>query len=84
LGALLLNELYFLDDLPLRRIEEGSRQLARLDLALDQVILRALLNRLNRNLLVVRTGQQHDRDAGRSRTHAPNDIKSMRIGQSQV
>ncbi len=84
LGAFLFIDQDLFVHLALNGIAQGSHECVRLDLALDEIVLRALSNGLNCLRLVVQAGQQHNGDAGRDCAHPSDRLQSFWIGQSQV
>ena len=70
--------------LALDRVAQGPQQAARLDLALDEVVLRAFLQRLGGQRLVVEAGQHHQRDARRGRVGPPHRLQPLRVGQPEI
>ena len=64
LGAFLFHEQRLFHHLALDGIAQGAQQPARLDLPFDEIILRALLQGLRGQRLVVEAGQHHQRHAG--------------------
>ncbi len=53
-------------------------------MALDEVVLRAFLQRFQGHRVVVEARQHHQRDAGCRGVGPPYPLESLRIGQSQV
>ena len=84
LGALLLDEQRLFHDLALDGVAQRTQQPARLDLALDQIVLRAFLQRLGGQRLVVQAGQHHQGNARRGGVRPPHRLQPLRVGQSQV
>ena len=91
LCALLFHEQRLFHSLALDGIAQGSQKSARFDLAharcylaLDEIVLRALLQGLRGQHLVVQPRQHHQRDAGRGCVRPPHRFQSLRIGQPEV
>jgi hypothetical protein len=84
LGAFLFTEQGLFDHLALNGIAQGSHEFVRLDLAFDEIVLRALLDGLNCPRLIVQAGQQHNGGAGRDCARPSDRLQSFWIGQSQV
>ena len=84
LGALLFVEQRLLHDLALDRVAQGPQQPARLDLALDEIVLRAFLQRLCGQRLVVEPGEDHQRDTRRGRVRPADRIEALRVGKPEV
>src|ERR1700674_3517985 len=84
LGAFLFHEQCLFHDLALDGIAQGSQKPARLDLALDEIVLRAFLQGLCGHRFVVQARQHHQGDAGRGCVGPPYRSQSLCIGQPQV
>ena len=70
--------------LALDRVAQRANQAAGIDLSLDQIILRALLQGFDRHALVVETAEDHQRNVG-SRDMRPADgFQALRVRQAEV
>ena len=70
--------------LALDGVAQRPQQPALLDLALDEIVLRAQLERLHGQRLVVQACEHDHGDAGRSGVSPPYRFQSLCIGQTQV
>ena len=70
--------------LALDGIAQGPEQPARLDLAFDEIVLRAFLQGSSGQGFVIQPRQHHQGVVGRDRADPPKRSQPMRVGQSQV
>jgi hypothetical protein len=70
--------------LALDGIAQSAQEAAGLDLALDEIVLRAFLQCLPRQGFIVEPGQHDQRDAGRDEMRTPYSAQSMRIRQAEI
>ena len=69
---------------PLDGVADCARQRRALESALDQVVLRAQLQRLHRPLLVVEAGEDDDRQVGRALARPQQRVEALAVGQAEV
>jgi hypothetical protein len=70
--------------LALDRVAHRAHQEPPLDLALDQVVLRADVHGAHREVLVVVAGEHHDRQMHRRDVHPRHRLQPLRIGQREI
>ena len=73
-----------LEGLALDRVAHRPKQAVRVDPALDEVVLRALLQGLDGQRLVVEAGQDDQWDVGRGGVGAPHAFEALGVGQAEV
>ena len=73
-----------LEGFALDGVSHGAQQAVRVDPALDQIVLRALLQGLDGKRLVIQAGQDDKWDRGCRGVGAPHGFEALGIGQSQV
>ena len=83
LGAFLFDEQSLFHHLAFDGIAEGAQQPARLDLALDQVVLSAFTQRHGRRVLIVQTRQHDEGNVGRGSVGSSDRLQSQ-VEQDQV
>ena len=84
LGAFLLREQRLFHGVALDRVAERAHEPAWLDLPLDEVVLRAFLQRLRRQRLVVAAGQHDEWDARRRGVGPADGVQSFRVDQAEI
>ena len=84
LGALLLREQRLFHGVALDRVAERAHEPTGLDLSLDEVVLRALLQCLRGQRLVVAAGQHDERNARRRGVGSADRLQSLRIPQTEI
>ena len=72
LGTFPFREERLFHGVSLNRVAQESHQAARVDLALDEIVLRACLERLKGQRLVIPAGQHDERHARRGCVRAPD------------
>lgn len=65
-------------------VANGARQPAKLELALDETVLRTLLQGLRGQRFVIHPHEQDQRRAGRHRAHLPHGSQSLGIRQGRI
>jgi hypothetical protein len=84
LRPLLLEEQGLLHALALDRVAQGPHQAACIELALDEIVLRALVEGLHGERVVLGTGEHHQRGPGCRRVRATDRIDPTLVGQAEV
>jgi len=84
LGAALFTEQGLFEDLAGNRAAQGAHQFAGFDLALDQIVLRAIRYGLHGDRLVRLARQHHDGSASRGGVGPQHPLQTRRIGATQV
>ena len=73
-----------LERLALGRVGDRAPDRGAVDAALDEVVLRALLHRLDREQLVLKAAQDHDRHVGRGGPQLHQRLEAARVRQREV
>ena len=66
------------------RVPDGPAELPSVDLALHQVVLRTLAQRLESQVLVGVSGQHDDGDIRRGEAHRPQPVEALGVGEGEV
>ena len=72
------------EGLALDGVADRAQQPVRVDPALDEVVLRALLQGFDGQRLVVEAGQDDQRNVRRRGVGAPHGLEALGVGQSEV